>query len=79
MGGGGGGGGGGVWGIGLSQSGVLNMGTDIFLLGTMWWTSLSKLLATRFSTLSPICGIIYLFIYIETTCCSSRVLNIILT
>ena len=37
MGGGGGGGwgGGGVWGIGLSQSGVLNMGTDIFLLGTM--------------------------------------------
>ena len=58
-----GGGGGGVWGIGLSQSG----------------TSLSKLLATRFSTLSPICGIIYLFIYIETTCCSSRVLNIILT
>ena len=28
-------GGGGVWGIGLSQSGVLNMGTDIFLLGTM--------------------------------------------
>ena len=44
----GGGGGGGVWGIGLSQSG----------------TSLSKLLATRFSTLSPICGIIYLFIYL---------------
>ena len=61
--GGGGGGGEGVWGMGLSHSG----------------TSLSKLLATRFSTLSPICGIIYLFIYIETTCCSSRVLNIILT